>query len=783
MTKIIGVNEWSEVTLLEDGDILRGGEDGLANAQAKSLANRTVYLKEELLKVKENTAGVDPKKKIAYLGDLEAVEQSLKQSVSDGKSLVAGAVTDQGVPTLATDSFKVIAENIKGINTGTGEGGNADTTKVVENTMVVDVDYHTNLGFTLLPGNNSITPSSSGYILRSDGSDLIQYYTFDKITGKFKFQTSYTAAWSKNVFKAVAVYGDFMIFAVTTSATSNVLYTLKLTNTAITLVNTNTLGANNCIVDIVGSYLSSGSQSGAYIYIPYMVLVRNPSTARSAAFVISLKMTTERTFSSQTTLDVINNIAPNLPSVPLACLRSDRNNPSGGRDSYPFVISYISSTAKSMYLAYISFLPITNTIGFSKITEVDISEMPSLQYTNQTAAQMTYPIPNQKFLVVAKNSNDVVVFNENKYCYYAHNVTTGEYTFKISNLLSNNLNITNNHPNEICQRTNRRNATAFSFLKDSKGKVAFIEPVSYSSSNKYYTDNMEFLEKAFTRKNICFFPRIVIGNDEDNYYPSASLGFSPFVQNVTQVFTENLLYSIRNQVSYPKMNNVISTGKVPEVKEYFLRRPFQLRSTFGTIELDVKFTSAQLLDSVTIQGMNDPLNKLVVLRDYVDRYSFGPFVKDKYNAIGMNLVVGHNQFMYESIFSIQELSGKRFDNVVQLSLILEPQIYDSSVSTIDSFGLLSFPSDAYSGFTKKLKVSLYSFNLITREKTLLCSLINPITGERFVTGDLIEKIPSSLDHMLVRFEIDAELSAVDFPQTVGANMLTFAMGSLQLLTQ
>ncbi len=30
MTKIIGVNEWSDVTLLEDGDKINGGEEGLA---------------------------------------------------------------------------------------------------------------------------------------------------------------------------------------------------------------------------------------------------------------------------------------------------------------------------------------------------------------------------------------------------------------------------------------------------------------------------------------------------------------------------------------------------------------------------------------------------------------------------------------------------------------------------------------------------------------------------------------------------------------------------------
>ena len=782
MTKIVGVNEWSEVRLIEDGDRLNGGEDGLANAQAKSLVNRTTLLKEELLKVKEDTVGVNSEKKIAYMDDIEAVEanlkqveSSLKQSVSDGKSLVAGAITDKGVPTLATDVFQKMADNIEKIN----------STETLETMMIVDVDYYTNLGFKLLPGNNSITPSSSGYILRSDGSDLIQYYTFDQITGKFTLQASYTATWSKNVFKAVAVYGDFMIFAVTTSATSNVLYTLKLTNTAITLVHTNTLGANNCIVDIVGSYLSSASQSGLFIYSSYMVLVRNPSTTRSAAYVISLKMTIEKTFSSQTTLDVINSIAPNLPSIPLACLRSDRNNPKGGSDSYPFVISYVSSTAKTMYLAYISFLPITNTIGFSKITEIDIFEMPSLQYTNQVAAQMTYPIPNQKLLVVANSSNDVVVFSENKYYYYAHNGTTGEYTFKICNLLPNNLNITNNHPNEICQFTNTRGSsfTAFSFLKDSREKVAFIEPVNYSSINRYYTDNMEFLDKAFTRKNICFFPRIVIGNDEDNYYPSASLGFSPFVQNVTQVPTGNLLYSIRNQSSYPKMNNIISTGKAPEIEQYFLRRPFQPRSACGTTALDIRFTSAQLLDSITIQGMIDPFNQLVTLKDYKDKYETYPTAIYRHNVIGMNLVVGHNQFTYESIFSIQELNGKPIDNVVQLLLLLEPHFYNSSTSTIDNLGVINSLPNAYSGFTKKLKVSLYSFNLITREKTLLCSAKNPDTMGRFITGNLTEKIPSSLDHMLVKFEIDAELSAADFPQTVGASTLAYATGRLQVLTK
>ena len=48
MAKIIGVKEWPDVTLLEDGDVLHGGEDGLINAQAKALTDRTNWLKENM---------------------------------------------------------------------------------------------------------------------------------------------------------------------------------------------------------------------------------------------------------------------------------------------------------------------------------------------------------------------------------------------------------------------------------------------------------------------------------------------------------------------------------------------------------------------------------------------------------------------------------------------------------------------------------------------------------------------------------------------------------------
>lgn len=45
------------------------------------------------------------------------------QSVSNGKELVASAITDKGVPTGATDSFATMAENISRIEGGGGQGG------------------------------------------------------------------------------------------------------------------------------------------------------------------------------------------------------------------------------------------------------------------------------------------------------------------------------------------------------------------------------------------------------------------------------------------------------------------------------------------------------------------------------------------------------------------------------------------------------------------------------------------------------------------------------------
>ena len=71
----------------------------------------------------------------------EAIDE-LFQSVSEGKSLIAAAVTDKGVETAATDSFTAMAQKIEQISTGA---------EIVSGTFVGN-------------GSNSITvPSLAGY--------------------------------------------------------------------------------------------------------------------------------------------------------------------------------------------------------------------------------------------------------------------------------------------------------------------------------------------------------------------------------------------------------------------------------------------------------------------------------------------------------------------------------------------------------------------------------------------------------------------------------------------
>lgn len=54
--------------------------------------------------------------------DVQGAIEEVFQSVSNGKELIASAITDKGIPTLATDTFETMAENIEAIEGGGGSG-------------------------------------------------------------------------------------------------------------------------------------------------------------------------------------------------------------------------------------------------------------------------------------------------------------------------------------------------------------------------------------------------------------------------------------------------------------------------------------------------------------------------------------------------------------------------------------------------------------------------------------------------------------------------------------
>ena len=71
---------------------------------------------------------------------VEGALNELFQSASNGKTLIANAITGKGVNTNATDSFQTMATNIKNISSGSGGGGIIPTgTKEITQNGTYDV--------------------------------------------------------------------------------------------------------------------------------------------------------------------------------------------------------------------------------------------------------------------------------------------------------------------------------------------------------------------------------------------------------------------------------------------------------------------------------------------------------------------------------------------------------------------------------------------------------------------------------------------------------------------
>ncbi len=121
MTKIVGVNEWSEVTLLEDGDKLSGGINGKANEQSIALVNRTNWLKE---KIEDDTNGANTSEdeKLLWLSTNLADPLLSSKSPKVGQVL-AVSETKSNLSGKETLTYKLIDLPVGGTKGETGPAG------------------------------------------------------------------------------------------------------------------------------------------------------------------------------------------------------------------------------------------------------------------------------------------------------------------------------------------------------------------------------------------------------------------------------------------------------------------------------------------------------------------------------------------------------------------------------------------------------------------------------------------------------------------------------------
>lgn len=76
-----------------------------------------------------------------FVNATQKTENDLKKSVSDGKTLLAEAITEKGIDTASTASFSTMAKNIQQIPTaGYGVSGYVDTTIQADGSLTAIID-------------------------------------------------------------------------------------------------------------------------------------------------------------------------------------------------------------------------------------------------------------------------------------------------------------------------------------------------------------------------------------------------------------------------------------------------------------------------------------------------------------------------------------------------------------------------------------------------------------------------------------------------------------------
>ena len=153
---------------------------------------------DKLLRIRKEINGTENTYKVYHEGnkptpaDIGAATQievdELKTSVSEGKALIAAAVTDKGVETAATDTFAVMASNIESIETGS---------KIISGTFKTK-EFFGSESFTTTDFNK-INAYKNFILVKASEDDRSEtpydgyYYTVRNVIALFKIDNSFYA--------------------------------------------------------------------------------------------------------------------------------------------------------------------------------------------------------------------------------------------------------------------------------------------------------------------------------------------------------------------------------------------------------------------------------------------------------------------------------------------------------------------------------------------------------------------------------------------------------------
>lgn len=128
--------------------------------------------------VLNNNGIYDKLGKLAYNSDVE----NLKSSVSNGKNLIANAITDKGVTTSSSDTFAIIANNISKLNikTGLDSALNNATTYTCNWNTLSNYDF----AAPVTPGNTfAVTDAAGKWSLHIETSGSVDRGTAMRLYG------------------------------------------------------------------------------------------------------------------------------------------------------------------------------------------------------------------------------------------------------------------------------------------------------------------------------------------------------------------------------------------------------------------------------------------------------------------------------------------------------------------------------------------------------------------------------------------------------------------------